>query len=242
MEQNLQDLRISGAGSASGGRFNEVKISGAGEVKGDIECNFFKTSGASEVKGNVKSKTVEVSGASEIKGSLECEEMTTSGSSEIKGDVKANKLKVSGSSDIDGSLHAENIEVLGCVDIKKDCEAEVFTARGAFDIGGLLNADTITINVGGKCSAKEIGGEHIDVRIGFGDNLFSKMLNYFSVTTKKLQTEQIEGDNIYLEATCAKMVRGSNITIGAECTIDRVEYKDTLNIVDGAVVKEQIKL
>lgn len=242
MEQNLQDLRISGAGSSSGGRFNEVRISGAGEVKGDIECNFFKTSGASEVKGNVKSKTVEISGASEISGNLECEEMTTSGASEIKGDVKAKKVKVSGSSDIDGSLHTENIEILGCVDVKKDCEAEVFTARGAFDIGGLLNADTITINIGGKCTVREIGGEHIDVRLGIGDNIFSKMMKYFSITSKILNSNLVEGDDIYLEATHAKMVRGSNVTIGADCVIDRVEYKDTLNIIDGALVKEQIKL
>ena len=46
MEENFQDLKISGAGSANGGKYREVKISGAGSLKGDVECASFETSGA----------------------------------------------------------------------------------------------------------------------------------------------------------------------------------------------------
>ena len=49
--------------------------------------------------------------------------------------------------------------------IEKNCEVECFKASGSFKIQGLLNAGQVNINIGGKCSVKEIGGEHIEVRV-----------------------------------------------------------------------------
>lgn len=242
MEENLQDLKISGAGDAPGGKYDNVKISGAGEINGDIECNFLRTSGAGEVRGNVKALKIETSGASDIKGDAECKEIKISGAGDIKGNVKTGSIKVSGSSDIGGNLHADEVEISGYIDIKQECEAEKFTARGSFSIGGLLNAEDINIRINGRCRVKEIGGEHIDVRLDDDHGLFSKALRYLFISEKGLHTDSVEGDDIYLEGTEAKIVRGNNITIGRDCRIERVEYKNSINIQDNAEVKEQIKL
>jgi len=242
MEQNLQNIKISGAGSAAGGRYDEVKISGAGEIKGDIECNFFKTSGASDVKGNVKANIIEISGASDIKGNVECEEMRTSGASDIRGDVRAKRVKVSGASDVNGNLYAEEVEISGASEVKGDCEAENFIAKGSFKIGGLLNAGNINIRIAGPCKAREIGGEHIEVKLGEIGGLISKIIKFVSYRECILTTEVIEGDNIYLEGTKAKVVRGNNITIGKDCDIELVEYKGELKVIDNGIVVSQNKL
>ena len=42
----------------------------------------------------------------------------------------------------------------------------------------------------------------------------------------KLTVDIIEGDDIYLENTHAKVVRGNNITLGPGCEIELVEYKN----------------
>lgn len=241
--EGRQDLKISGAGSASGGSYNEVKISGAGEIKGDIDCSEFKVSGASEIKGNVKAKFARISGASDIRGNLISDEILVSGASNVGGDVIAKRVKISGGSNIKGNLHAEDVEISGGIEIKGDCEAENFAARGGFDIGGLLNAGNVDIRVGGLCRVSEIGCERIEVKVadsGFFalKKLISDIFNFRS----SLKCTVIEGDDIYLEATTAKIVRGNNVVIASDCEIELVEYKNDLKVQGNGRVKEQRRI
>jgi cytoskeletal protein CcmA (bactofilin family) len=245
MENQVKpDLRISGAGSSTGGSYNEVRISGAGDVNGDIDCNMLRVSGAADIKGNVKTKSAHISGASDIKGNVTCEELIEiSGASDIKGDVVTKKIRISGGSDIKGSLHAEEVDITGAIDIKEDCEAERFKASGAFEIGGLLNAGTIDIRIGGKCRVSEMGGEKIDVRLS-DNGIFAlkRIVSDLFNLKDALRAVVIEGDDIYLESTIAKVVRGNNVTIGPNCEIELIEYKNQISINSNARVKEQKKL
>lgn len=238
MEENLQDVKVSGAGTIGGGKYRDVKISGAGSVSGDIECVSFDTSGASTVNGNIKTKNLGVSGATEIKGNIEAENIKISGGSDIKGDVVTKSIKVSGASKIRGSLHAEEVDISGSVEIKEDCEAEHFKARGGFEIGGLLNAGDIDIAIYGRCRVREIGGEKIDIRRGSG-NIIAKVIKYIFIQGERLTTSVIEGDDIYLEATTAKIVRGNNVTIGSDCNIELVEYRTKISVAPDAKVNDQ---
>lgn len=242
-KEALGNLKISGVGNSRGGRFNEVRISGAGDVEGDIECNLFKSSGASDLKGNLKSKIVEISGASDIGGNVTAEEIYVSGASDISGDVQTKKIKISGASDIKGSLHAEEVDISGSIDIKNDCEADTFRASGKFKIGGLLSGDKIDISIGGKCCAKEIGGENINIKLStsVGSGIIRSIKEVFNVR-EYLVAELIEGDEIYMESTVAKVVRGNNITIGPDCDIDLVEYRGEIKLNNGSRIKEQKKL
>jgi len=238
MEQNLQDVKISGAGTIGGGKYRGVKISGAGSVNGDVECTSFDTSGASTVNGNVKTQSLDVSGATEIKGNVEAENIKVSGGSTIKGNVVTKTIKISGASKISGNLHAEEVDISGSIEIKEDCEAEIFKARGGFEIGGLLNAGNIEVSIYGRCRVREIGGEKIDIRRGSG-NIFAKMIKYIFVQGERLTTSVIEGDDIYLEATTAKIVRGNNVTIGSDCNIELVEYRSKISIAADSKVNDQ---
>jgi cytoskeletal protein CcmA (bactofilin family) len=260
MNEAKGNLKISGSGSAGGGVFEEVRISGSGEITGDIECNGFYISGSGKVEGNIKAKEFRTSGSSRIHGDLEAEEIKISGSTHNDGSVKCGKMKVSGSAHIDkglegeevevsgsthigGGVHAEHIRVSGSINIKDDCEAEEFIAKGGFRIGGLLNAGNIDIVIGGSCSAREIGGERIEVRESFGGAfLLNKLFGFLFNQGLGLKTELIEGDDIYLEYTVAKVVRGNNITIGKGCIIDTVEYKSDLKIIDDGKVENQVKI
>lgn len=57
-------------------------------------------------------------------------------------------------------------------------------------------------------------------------------------TRRGLRCSIIEGDDIYLEDTRSKIVRGNNVTIGRGCEIELVEYKNEIHIYDDQCAKE----
>ena len=237
---NTNDIKISGSGTAGGGKYNNVIISGSGKINGNLECVDFKISGSSKVMGNLKAETIKISGSARIEGDVEVEEMTVSGSSHVTGQVKGQSIKINGATHIEGNLYGEKVSITGSAHIEKNCEVECFKARGSFKIQGLLNAGEVNIKIGGNCIVKEIGGEHIEIRVNPMDNFFfRKVIDKIFNSKGELTTELIEGDEIYLENTNAKIVRGNNITIGEGCNIGLVEYSGEINISSASIVKEQ---
>ncbi|MGH4120593.1 polymer-forming cytoskeletal protein [Clostridium sp.] len=242
-KMNNNDIKITGSGSANGGTYNNVIISGSGKINGNLECVDFKTSGSSKVAGNLKAENIKISGSAKIEGDVEVEDMKVSGSSHVTGNVKSQSIKINGSTHIEGSLYGEEIIIAGSVHIEKNCEAECFKASGSFKIQGLLNAGNININIGGNCAVKEIGGEHIEIRVSpLNNSLFRKAIDKMFNSRSEVNTELIEGDDIYIENTNAKIVRGNNITIGNGCNIGLIEYSEEINISRESIVQEQKKV
>lgn len=244
MEEKLQSIKISGAGSIAGGKYDEVKASGAASIKGDVECNVLKASGAVSVKGNVKVGIFQTSGAADVAGNVEAEEIKCSGAMDLKGDVIAKVLKSSGGTDIKGNLTGGDIKLLGGTRISENCEVEKFYSMGGFTIGGLLNAEDIEIVVNGKCTAQEIGGSNIRISrdIKGSGNVLGKIIRSMFNAEEYLYAELIEGDDINLEASRVKVVRGNNVTVGPNCKIELIEYRENLEVLEGAEVLEKRKI
>ncbi|MCB2360579.1 polymer-forming cytoskeletal protein [Clostridium estertheticum] len=243
MENMNNDLKMSGSGSSCGGKYNDVFISGSGKINGDLDCVYFKTSGSSKVIGNLKAETIKISGSSKIEGNVEVKDIKISGSTHVIGNLKSENVSISGSTHIDGNLYAQEVNISGSVTIGKNCEAECFKANGGFKIQELLNAGQITIRLGGNCFVKEIGGEHIDIRVNPMDNsIFRKAIDKIFNTRAELTTDLIEGDDIYLQNTNVNIVRGNNITIGTGCNIGLIEYKGEIEVSDSSIVKDQKKI
>ena len=149
-------------------------------------------------------------------------------------------VTIKGNATVGGGVATHEIKILGFMKAGGDCSAETFSAEGAFTIGGLLTADTVDIKLYGPCSAREIGGEKITVRSPQGFQSITQIFTFWA--DKKLTAESIEGDDVYLEATNAKVVRGRNVTIGLDCKVDVVEYSDNYSRTDGAMVGEARKV
>lgn len=238
-----RNVTISGAGRIEGGSYGTVKIAGSGRVVGDLVAEEFKAAGSAKVEGNLKAQRFEAAGAFRCEGDLELEEGEAAGSLKVVGRVRAKELKLAGSAQAKGitggylraggSLSVENVEV------------EIFRLMGAFEIGGLLSADRVEVELEGRARAREIGGEKIVVRAGQRSmgGFLSTALGFLlgQGPPKELVAEVIEGDEIELEATQARLVRGGKIKIGPGCRIERVEYTETLEVAPGAVVKEEVK-
>lgn len=208
MDEELIDLEINGSGGSAGGNYNNVIIQGNGKIDGDLNCIRMEIHGQCEVNGNVKAEFVNVHGHNSIKGSLD-----------------VNEIKIHGEVEVNGDLSAEEAITHGFISVNGNCNAETFTMEGFFKIRGLLNTGELELNLHGPAEAREIGGEKITVKRE-GKSRFNSLIKKIipSEFTTGLTTDVIEGDDIYLEYTKAKIVRGKDIELGQGCEIKLVEY------------------
>lgn len=172
---------------------------------------------------------VTIHGEGDIEGDLDCRKLTVHGRGNMHGSVKADQVRVHGTCDINGQISANEMVIKGHLTVHGDCSAEVFRSDGAFQIDGLLNAGRIEIRQYGPSNVKEIGGEVIIVRRERG---------FFFNRLKRLVTDTIEGDDIQLEYTKARIVRGNRVTVGRGCEIELIEYKDGLHTLGDATVAD----
>ena len=234
----IGDLIINGYGSANGGEFDRVVINGKGTVNGQVNCTLLECNGSGAITGDVKSEKVKISGNGKISGNVVSQNIIIEGGASILGGAKTSKMNIQGKATIGGYVKGEELRVQGSVAIGGDCEVEVFQLEGQFSIGGLLSAEEIDIETFGACKAHEIGGKSIRVKQK-SSVLLSLLKTIKSVT---LETELIEGDDIELENTKAKIVRGTHIVVGENCEIDLVEYKETFRVDKNGRVKESVKI
>lgn len=242
--ENRHDLKISGMTTSSGGFYKDVVVSGTARINGDLDCMNVNIDGLCKIIGNVKAKDIDINGESRLDGNLECEKIKVNGHSKISGNAVVKDMDISGAVNIDGSISAENMSIQGAVKVNGNCDSENFVSKGGFNISGLLNSGNVEVELYTKCKVKEIGGEKINVRKGTA-SIFNKLIKpIFTMMDiyDGLTAETIEGDDIYLENTKAKVVRGNNIRIGPNCEIDLIEYKNSFEQSEDTNVKENRKI
>ena len=237
---------ISGAGTIGGGTYERVSISGSGKITGDITADEIKISGSGKIAGLARVIRVSTSGAAVFEAGIIADEMRISGSARSHGTTEIKELKCSGVFKTDGSLTSEYIKISGSLAVDGDVASEIYKTTGAFRIGGLLSADHIEINLAGRCEAREIGGERIEVRRGGWHQkglILDGLIRIFTgSTTSRLRSALIEGDTIHLEDTEADVVRGKRICIGPGCNIKTVEYSEELSVDEDAQVGSKKKV
>jgi cytoskeletal protein CcmA (bactofilin family) len=225
MKKGITDLKINGHGSSAGGKYDSVVINGHGKIDGDLDCVYLKVNGHCTVNGDVKSDSVKVHGNSLIKGNL-----------------RAKKAQIHGTADIGGNVSVDKAETYGSINVDGDCNAEIFKIDGTFTIKGLLNAGELELSLYGSSGAREIGGEKITVKRKGKYHFLGLKDLIMPGGNKELTAETIEGDDIYLENTQVKIVRGNNVELGSGCEIELVEYKNSFKQNEKAEVINQRKV
>ncbi len=235
-----KNLIINGNGTAAGGDFDTVKINGSGKITGDVTCTDFSINGTGKAMGSVESDLVHVNGSGHILGAVKTDELKARGAATFDEDVSCESAYISGASTFMKSLDAKKIRVSGSIKVEMDCSADNFSSSGLFQIGGLLSADTIDVKLGMIVStAHEIGGESITIKTTPGR---AKVRSFFGADRPLLETDAIEGNEITLESTRAKVVRGHNVSLGSGCDIDVVEYTGVLKKSGDAKAGEEKKV
>jgi cytoskeletal protein CcmA (bactofilin family) len=207
----MRQLVIHGKGSATGGKFEKVAVYGSAKVDGDVETDDLQSHGESTFVGDVKAGSATVKGATKIEGNCETVGFKVGGAVSVLGRVSSKELGVEGVLTADKDVAAEEASIRGGLKVGGNWSGESLKVKGAFSIGGLLNVGVLDAEIYGQSTAKEIGGERITVRrkrAGKFTNWLKSVLLQLD-TGGGLHTSVIEGDEVYLEATKAEVVRGA---------------------------------
>lgn len=197
----------------------DASIEGIGKIIGGNYKNV-SIEGIGTIQGDIKAEKIEIEGIGTAKGNINCDSFNVSGVLKCLGNVEV----------------IEKTKISGYVTIKGSCQCRELYSDGKLDIDELLSADKVTLIIEATNKIKEIGGEEIKV-IGGSKSIFEGI--FYS---KILVSDFIEGDNITLEKTECKVVRGHNVIINRDCNIDRVEYSGEISIDKRSKVNNIVKI
>jgi cytoskeletal protein CcmA (bactofilin family) len=239
-----EELDACGAVSSSGSVdcSGPVSCSGSFHCQGSLKARVFDGSGSTRIDGDAEiNENCDCSGSFHVGGNFTGGKLDCSGSVQVGGNINRGSVDSSGSLKVGHDLKGTSVDTSGRIEIGGDCEVESFESSGMVNIKGLLNADRIEIRLGGRDSnIREVGGDHITVRRSEASTFLGLFRS--SPGSGMLVVDSIEGDDITLENTRAKIVRGSKINIGSGCEIDLVEYSDTCVVDANSKVGERNKL
>jgi cytoskeletal protein CcmA (bactofilin family) len=225
--QGAGKLSINGMGSSDGGSFDKVSVNGKGTVNGNIECRIFDCNGSGQFNGDVlSSEKAKINGNAAIAGSFAGVTLSIDGSAGFSGDVAvSDEMKVNGKARIGGRLASRKVLVNGRLTAGGGIETEEFKSEGQFIIGSHLAAGSIEASIIGECKVQEMRGRSILIKQKKDNPLRGLLQSFFP---SRLEAALIEGEEIHLEHTNVKMVRGHHIVIGENASADFVEYTGSL--------------
>lgn len=107
----MNTLRLSGVTHTGGGNYENVKIEGVANVKGDITCADMEIQGVAKFSGDIDCARLLIEGTCKVGGAVRGESCELRGLVDIAGDLEAERFSGSGSFRIDGALNAEKVDV-----------------------------------------------------------------------------------------------------------------------------------
>lgn len=247
-EEKIQEMNVRlqkafgkfGPQVEAGGK--RIVVRGAGVIPGDQSTEEFRSAGSCRVAGNLRAKTAHISGSCVIEGDCLSEEFHAAGKATIQGgveakefhvagkasvgkDVTAKEVSVAGKVTIHGSiLDAEEVNLSGSIEVGGWVRTKEFRSKGRFEIGEGLEAEEVEVRLSGTCRVPLIRAQEVTVRRGDRNG--------------ELLVGSIEGNEVSLESTRARLVKGDDVRIGPYCTVDVVEADD-LEVHETATVKER---
>ncbi|MBN2405864.1 MAG: polymer-forming cytoskeletal protein [Coriobacteriia bacterium] len=233
-ENSARDAKIAGEGTIGGGEFGDVVINGAGKVTSDIRCVNLKINGAGSVEGNVVAQDMAVNGSGSFSGSVETAKMSVAGDATVQLGLGVGELRIMGRLTA-GGVAAREIDVRGELRSGMDLQAESLVGEGAFRVAGLVDVANLDLKLHGSATAREIRGKRVSITLG-RSLVGASLLALFG--EKQLAVESVEADEVTLENTTAKLVRGGAVSIGSGCKIELVEYTGILNRMPDAQIGE----
>jgi cytoskeletal protein CcmA (bactofilin family) len=229
-------LIINGSSSTNGGDFDKVSIRGEGTIYGDVNADVVNVYGQGNFRNNVSTKTMGVMGQTDINGSVVADFLKVYGQLDISKASNIKSLKIRGEVKSSQHLKGERIDNKGSLKVNGNVNCDHFFSQGECRIDGLLSAEEINIKLMIATSRiTEMGGSKISVnRHNFPYGLS------FRAKKAHLVTTIVEADDIYLEYTTAKIVRGNHVKIGPGCDIEMVEYRDSIRVSPGSTVHSEV--
>lgn len=259
MNEELSSLRFDGVGKCKGGIFDNVNIAGTGKIEGSVKCSKFNSSGSAKVFGTTECNEFFTSGLSKVEGNILASKVEVSGLLRCTGDINSVEIDTSGIINVEGSIKSDIIRGEGYLKANENIDCENINLSGIMECNGFLNCEEVNISLNGISNFNEVGASSINIKKGHGDYckkfrmLEKKHINFEKVSSNlislgllsirkyiesKLFANIIEADEISLENSEVKVVRGKNVKIGKGCYVESLEYSEIIEIDEDSIVGE----
>lgn len=231
-----ESIRIMGNAKSVGDVTAEKMIvMGAADFKGNLQLGTVSVHGDAVIRGNVKAESLKVNGKLIVEGNCEVNHLTVNGDFRVSCEVQCNTVTVKGDFILQQKLVAKDVNVLGDLRTTTDIECDDIKVLGRIQCDGLLNAENVNLYPKGNSYCKEIGASNIKMLRNHNNpvvNLFFK--NSFG----QIECDVVEGDFIEIESAKIRELRGKQIDLVNYCTIEQVEYQDSLIVSENSTVRE----
>jgi|GEM_PF-5873116 len=231
----------------------DITVRGAVDCDGDADGEDISVSGQFRSDADVRGKDFHVSGRLHCAGDLRGDAITGSGAIRCGGDLNAQTLTVSGKTEGGGDVYAKAVNVSGKLNTGGDMAASDIRLTGKIICGGDLKGDTA--HVSGRM-------------IGEGDMRFTSLTveephEWVEWLTggliKNIDQVECKGDltvdgeiraqgrivvdgKASIEKGSVEYLSAQSVYLGPGVKAKRVEYKETLDLAEGAEVAEPVRV
>ena len=227
------DMKISGCGKVPAGEYDNIKISGSGDLEGKVKCASLRVSGSADANTVECSGEIHISGTCNFESDIRTKSLHVSGAINCDGNVTAtDSIHLSGGANIDGYVRCGVLDAHGGLNVEGDIEAEFANIYGNLYCEGLLNAEQIEIDTKSGCSIGSIGGSKIKITYTqrkIFPNLIKLHVNGEHVKGVKVE-QTIEGDEIDVKYVTCPRVSGRTVKVGEGCDIAVLQYSESYEI------------
>ncbi|MBQ0125689.1 MAG: hypothetical protein KBS59_05125 [Clostridiales bacterium] len=233
------DIEISGSGTSNGGDCGKIRIAGSGKICGAAHCETFEAAGSVHAFEDILCDgTLSAAGSAHFDKNVTAQKIEAAGSFHADGNVTFSEIgKFSGAVHIGGDVKGGKTKACGALKVGGGIEADELVLEGAITCEGLVNAETIDIRFENtsKSGIGSAGGSKIEIKPR--KDMLGKVFFFPRVTRVFDVAESIEGDDISLSYVSAPAVVGKRVKIGKGCKIGKVQYSESIDISEDAVVE-----
>lgn len=231
-------MRINGSLSAERITANTLRVDGRLSAKGDVSAERLDINGMMSAAGNVQSDALDVDGSLKVGGHLNAGDTSVDGRLKCEGSMAVADFDCDGMATVLSGLCAQDVKVDGMLNVTGSIEAASVESHGKISATNQISADTIHLE--GIVNADEIVGDFIEIHFKNLAGIAAGLIN--SIFGSKLRDDSccanlIEATTVVLDGVHATTVSGQTVTIGKNCTVERVECTGELTIDPTSVVR-----
>ncbi len=248
------NIKLSGNGSISEGEYKDIKIMGNAISNGRVKAEKITIMGSADLNSSIEVKECIVFGNAIIRGNMRAEKFKVNGDLTIVGDCEVGELSVNGKTDIDGMIECNNVVIRGDMILTKACQSKTLKVYGSVDASsdllgeeisidgkvqckGLLSGETVCLHAFENSYCKEIGATKLVV-----EKPIYHLLWFGYGKKNSLSCDLIEADEIKVEYTKAKIIRGKQVILNKQCEVDTLEYSEQYTKGEDCQVREVTKV
>ncbi len=231
MSESRKRLSVHGLSRLNGGAYDEIAIAGIGMANADLTVGRLNVQGIGRFAGSVEAGACYISGVSSFLRNLKADTVRIDGVSRVRGRLSAREIACQGTLRVAEDLTCESLSTCGVWSCRGNVDARTVQMEGAVRLSGVLCANTVNILFDMVGRVRDIIADNIVIQpAAVNRKSLCKTLCRMVGIRPVIHARRLEGEDVQIDAVRARRVRARSVVIGPHCTVDTVEYSESIQI------------